>query len=368
MVDESNQQAPSKQSTAHVIEVARRPLIVAQHKAIVEEALGQIGDPLLAQLDEIPPLISNIGDDHSLHSPNFGDGLTEHACLAGENRDFSEATLVESLGQCYRHVQNHLKAHQGDRSSPLEGLNTRKCGDLSAIHGDSRHVNFGSIDDANVLTFTQHHSERCRDSLRLISRASDADIHWDDAGGEPPLGREEEEPTESLPPEQRRSARQQLIQRRIRNSFFKNVFLVYFDRDTLDPAEIEAHPTILDWLNAIAETPHLFPFMQGQTQGQKLFRLRELWRKILQLNELYQRVDKARSNIAWTAMLSDKTTEECMQLLAHDRYPAIKVNNDFSVATALCPFATFAKWVQDKVGDKDFVLPPDPKSAKTPVA
>ena len=32
------------------------------------------------------------------------------------------------------------------------------------------------------------------------------------------------------------------------------------------------------------------------------------------------------------------------------------------ITTALCPFATFAEWVQDHVGSKDFVLPPDKRS------
>ena len=365
MVDESSNQLDIQPSTAHMIEVARRPLIVARHKESVEQALQQIGDPLLDQLDDLPnqsvELIATIATDTSLRDTELEEGLIEHTCLSCENGDLSADDLIQVLGGCYRHVQNQLKPFQGDKACPLEDLTSLRCGNLLKISQAPAVGSFGTTSHISSTIFTKRQGERCRKSLRLISMAQDANQLWQEASGEPSLSRDEEEPLESLPEQDRKRARARLIQKRIRNSFFKKVFLLYFDRDTLDPAEIFAHPTILDWLNAIADTPHLFPFMQGQTQSQKLFRLRELWRKVLQLNELYQRVDQAKQRSDYRETLAEKTTQECMQRLAKDRFPAVKVDNDFSIATALSPFAEFAQWIQQKVMDKDFVLPPDPK-------
>ena len=342
MADKPSNESTIQPSTAHMIEVARRPLIVSRTTEN-ERALDQIGDPLLAQLDEIPEacteILSAIGEDLSLRKAELGEGLMEQACLAYEAGDITEDDLVPILGGCYRRAQDLLKAYQNNRPCALIELKTLRCGDLMLIKSPPASAagdfGVGTFRDSVVYTLSQ--GENCRSSLRLISRAADADSLWQEASGEPSLSRKEEEPLEALPKEERKSARAKLLQRRIRNSFFKKVFLLYFDRDTLDPAEIAAHPTILDWLNAIADTPHLFPFMQGQTQSQKLFRLRELWRKVLQLNELYQRVDQARQDPDYHDTLADRCTQECMQILTKQRYPALKVDTDFSIATALSP-------------------------------
>ncbi|TVR41786.1 MAG: hypothetical protein EA402_12655 [Planctomycetota bacterium] len=348
-------------STAEVIEAARRPLLVARHKVVVGAALEQIGDPLLDEMDpdqqEAADLVSVIAEDDNLHSASLAEGMLERACMARENGEIADHDLLTTLAGAYARIRQLLANQQG-RQIPFGDLQTLSCGKLHRLLNPLE-VLFASASLKDRLVFTQSQSDRCRQSLRLIIKASGADECWRDAAGDPMLPRELEEPIESLPEEQRRRARLHLVRDRIRHRFFKKVFLVYFDRDTLDPEEVAAHPAIVDWLEAIADTPHLFPFMQGQTQEQKIYRLRQLWRKILQLNELYQRVEQASSHPTYRERFADLGTRERLSILAADRYPALKVDNDFSVYTALCPFRSFASWIQDKVTSKDFVLPPE---------
>ena len=364
-VDSSEADQDPLQSTADIIEAARRPLVVARHKDAVLQAMEDVGDALLDVLDDIPQLVIDlihaIADDDSLHSAGVDEGVIEHVCIARENGELAESDLTTTLGVIYRHLQNQLATHQGGVKTSLSDLKTLSCGRIARLNKPVTEWGFGSINLSDALVYTQSQGQQCRASLRLISHADGADPHWQEASGEQALSRELEEPLEHLPDAERRAARLHLVRDRIRHRFFKKVFLIYFDRDTLDPEEIAAHPTILSWLEAIADTPHLFPFMQGQTQGQKIFRLRELWRKVIQLNELYQRVAQASMHPTYREPFAELGTRERLSILANDRYPAIKVDTAFSICTALCPFAVFAKWVQDHVTQKDFVLPPEPK-------
>ena len=159
---------------------------------------------------------------------------------------------------------------------------------------------------------------------------------------------------------QRIAGRTRLVQERIRQRFFKKVFLGYFDRDTLDPNEIAAHPCIVDWLHSIANTPHLYPFMQGQTQSQKIFRLRQLWCAIMQLNELYQRMEQAFEHPSYRHLAESQPFHERLRVILDDRFPPLSMDQDFILSTARCPFDRFASWVQEKVAEKEFALPPEP--------
>lgn len=363
--DYSDAESDPLQSTADIIEAARRPLIVGRHKAAINEALAEVGDALIAEVEVNDPsvleLITAIADDDSLHNSPFNEGLLEHACMARENGELSDDSLQLFLARAYRHVHDLLSKHQAGRQIALDDLQTLPCGRINRLQNPLEDWGFGQLSLADGLVYTASQGERARASARLITRAEGADEYWQEAAGEPSISRELEEPLEQLPEEERKRARLHLVRDRIRHRFFKKVFLVYFDRDTLDPDEIAAHPTIIDWLEAIADTPHLFPFMQGQTQGQKIFRLRQLWRKLLQLNELYQRVAQASQHPTYRERFADLGTRERLSMLAADRYPALKVDTAFSITTALCPFQQFAQWIQDKVQHKDFVLPPEPK-------
>ena len=152
-----------------------------------------------------------------------------------------------------------------------------------------------------------------------------------------------------LPDAQRQQARQRLVADRIRSRFFRHVFLRYFDRDSLGEEEIEAHKTILHWLESISQTPHLYPFMQGQTDSQKVFRLGRLLKKIIQINEMYQRVARASAHPTYRDRFLELGTRDRLAILAREHYPMLKVDSTFLLSTALCPFRTFARWVQANV-------------------
>ena len=352
-------------STAEVIEVARRPLVVARHIQSVQTALHQIGDPLLAEItpptEEDLGLFRHISEDTTLSSVPFHEGLIEHACLQIEDGKLPTESLVPIIAATYRHLQDRLKEHQGGHESSLEDLKTLTCGDLIKLQNEPNKLAFGTSDFFKSIVFTASQADGCQDNLRLISRADQADGSWQEAGGEPALSREEEEPLEVLPEERRKTAKIRLVQKRIRNRFYKKVFLVYFDRDTLDPAEVAAHNTILDWLNAIADTPHLFPFMQGQTQEQKRFRLRELWRKLSNSTNSTKELIAAGKPRNTSIILQIKTPKN-----ASSNYPEMVTRLlrliMHSPSPPRCALSNISSPGFRKIMDKDFILPPDPKS------
>jgi hypothetical protein len=101
--------------------------------------------------------------------------------------------------------------------------------------------------------------------------------------------------------------------------------------------------------------------MQGQTPGQKAWRLARLADKLLQMHEIYARVAHYRGQGAWAGQLAGLDTRASLALLSRERAPAMPMGPELMVAVMLLPFAGLAGWVQARVADKDFVLPPDPK-------
>jgi hypothetical protein len=54
-------------------------------------------------------------------------------------------------------------------------------------------------------------------------------------------------------------------------------------------------------------------------------------------------------------------TRQRLAVLSKDHYPPLALNSELALAAMLCPFRTFVSWVQNRVAEHDFVLPPDPK-------
>jgi hypothetical protein len=198
-------------------------------------------------------------------------------------------------------------------------------------------------------------------TIKRIRRAEKASATWEEAAGEPPLPREMEEPLEKLPENERRETRKLLIADRIRSQFYKDVFLKFYNRDELDPKEIEAHPSLLHWLESLESTPHLYPFMQGQTSAQKAFRMSQLLTKLIQIHEMYARVSLASQHPTYREPFEGRKTRERLAIMAKDHYPVLAVTPELTLSALLCPFKDFAEWVQQRVETQDFVLPPDPK-------
>ena len=119
----------------------------------------------------------------------------------------------------------------------------------------------------------------------------------------------------NIAPRPCKAARQLLVRDRIRSQFYREVFIKYLSIDEFDISH-EPHVTVLHWLEAIESTAHLYPFMQGQTAGQKSFRLAQLTQKVLQLHEIYARVALARQHPTYRETFEGKLTRECLAALS----------------------------------------------------
>jgi len=366
-------------NTAEIIEEARRPVLIERHRELVEDMEASLSDALvtgsadnprlkrmLEELDaeseqtRIANTIRGIADDENYHNAELRQALIEEACLLRERQGIEIATLQLHVIGVYRRIRSLMNEQQClvPALADLRGLPARRVGQLLT----PMDLRFGSPQLKDDLIVAPTQAQETLQVIRTIMKAPNGDDHWKEATGDPPLPREAEEPLEKLPSEQRELARQRLVSDRIRSQFYRAIFLNYFGTNELSPEELDAHRTILHWFESIRETPHLYPFMQGQTNEQKLWRLGQLLRKIVQLNEIYQRVALAGTHPTYRERFKELTTREALAILAKDHYPAMKVDNDFLVSTMLCPFSIFASWVQEKVDSKDFVLPPDPKS------
>lgn len=368
-------------STQDIIEEARRPMLVARHRDAVEEMEQSVADPfvcgdpnhprlarLLKELEaeseqqRIASTLHALGTEEHHIGQDLQTALIEHTCLLRENLGVEIAALQLHVIGVYRHLRELVASHQGLTLdlAQLRGLPVDHLQRLPGIGSDREQPGFGSPELSTSLIWSQGLVDSTNAEGKRLSRAP-GDRAWREADGDPSLPRSVEEPLHELPESQREAARTRLVQDRIRSRFYRRVFLEYFDRDTLDPEEVASHGTLLDWLLAIEETPHLFAFMQGQTSEQKAWRLRNLLAKLVQLNEIYQRVATASRHPTYAESFAGTDTRERLALLAKDRYPPIKCDAVFSATTLLCPFAGFASWIQGRVASKDFVLPPDPK-------
>lgn len=349
-------------STANVIEAARRPLIIARHQGTVKGVYDRLDMEQVQETDTdnavARDLLGTVADDDSLYRASLREGLIEHCCLGLDNGDIAEVDLSLLLATSLHLAHEALSRHPGMADLSLEDLNACSCGLLHRGLAEPETAPFGHPDLGQQILWTPSQETSCLHALHRIAQAGDGDRQWQESTGEPSLGREQEEPLEGLPEAKRRVVRQRLVRERIRQAFAKKVFLGYLDRDSLDPDEIAAYPRIIDWLGAIGETPHLFPFMQGQTQAQKIFRLQQLWHILIQLHELALRLHTAAHHPSYRERFTDMHPEQQLEVLTEDRYPAATIDRTFCLTVAMCPFAAFVQWVQDRVADETFILPP----------
>ena len=303
--------------------------------------------------------LEQLAKDAHYDGQTLRDAIVDYCCLLRERQGVEVATLQLHIIGIYRHIRR-LMLEQQALVPDLSDLRTLPADRLARLLSPLP-IAFGTpgLQDGLVITSTQQ--DRILNAIRRLLRAEGGDDTWREAAGDPPLPREVEEPLREVPTERRAKARAALVADRIRSRFYRAVFLKYFDCDSLGEEEIAAHKTVLHWLESIRDTPHLYPFMQGQTATQKIFRLGRLLRKVIQINEIYQRVALAAAHPSYREKMARMGMRERLSLVAQDRYPALRVDPHFLLTTALCPFATLARWVQEKVAGKDFILPPDAK-------
>lgn len=364
--------------TVDLIAEARRPLLIERHRVIIEEMEAGIGDAFISGASDNPRLvamlteletpiaqrrlnstISALAEDLHYRSHTVRLGLVEEMCLLREQQQVEIAALQLHAIGVYRALRRMLVERQGEAPliADLRELPATAVGRLTA----SDRPSFGTPRMADAAVYTPAFGERCLRTIRRIRSADGADAIWDDANGPPTLPRELEEPINALPESERAAARIALSRDRIRSQFYRDVFLGYMGIDEFDTKEAEQHPTILHWLEAIEATPHMFSFMQGQTTGQKLFRLSHLLQKLLQLHEMYARVAMASQHPTYRDAFQGLSSRERLKALAKDRYPPLVLSPELTLATLISPFAGLVTWVQGRVGANDFVLPPDPR-------
>lgn len=364
-------------STLDFIAEARRPLLVERHRKLIEEMESGLSDSLITGTDDNPRLQAMLKDleedsekrrlERTLKAlaedPHYKDNtlraaLVEQLCLWREEGNVEVASLQLHVIGVYRSVRKSVIERQGE-SPTLSDLRELPAAVLLRLL-NANPPTFGSPTLAESLVYTPAFADRSMRTIRRIRRAENADTHWAEANGDPPLSRDIEEPLDALPESERKAARQLLVRDRIRSQFYREVFIKYLSIDEFDISH-EPHVTVLHWLEAIESTAHLYPFMQGQTAGQKSFRLSQLTLKILQLHEIYARVALARQHPTYRESFEGKPTRECLATLSRDHYPPLAMTPELTLSALLCPFPVFVEWVQGRVGERDFVLPPDPK-------
>ncbi len=353
---------------------ARQP-VAPRHHALIARLEAEVSDDFIAGRSDIHGLLGILkylnGDYGRLRSalvmrtlvddPRYA-GMTvrsavvELFCQLRDEWDGDAETMTAHLVGIYRQIRDRVAQRQGG-APLLSDLRALPVGMLTRL---ARAVlpAFGSPELADLLVYTAGFAERSLGTFTRLRHAVGADARWSDAAGEPALRRMLEEPLADLPEGMRQAARQALVAKRIRSRFYRDVFLHYLAPDRLDALR-EPYATVLHWLEDIEGTAHLFPFMQGQTAGQKTWRLAQLTEKIVQLHEMYARVAMAGRQAAYGSALSGKSTRACLAVLSTDRFPPLRLTPALTLAALLCPFAVFVRWVQERNGAADFVLPPD---------
>jgi hypothetical protein len=355
---------------------ARRTAVMERHHTGSEELEAGLTDGFISGTSDIHGLLAMLkylnGDDGRRRAVSFVRSLVEdprcqemsvRTALVVQSRLLSEtcggdAEIVKAhLVGVYRQIGGRIAGHQGE--APLLGdLRALPMTVLARLFRTTP-LEFGSPALAGNLVYTQSFAARGLRTFQRISHPAGVDAVWMDATGARPLRRALEEPLAILPEGVRRAARQLLVSHGIRSGFYRDVFLHYLAPGRID-VEKESYATVLHWLEDIEGTAHLFPFMQGQTAGQKAWRLAQLTLKIVRLHEMYARVALAGQHPAYRGSFPGKSIRERLAMLGKDHYPPLALTRELILAALLCPFGIFVQWVREKARASEFVLPPDP--------
>ncbi len=362
-------------ATVDLINEARRPILIARHRELVTEMERSLSEAFISGRTEhrrLKMMIEELASESEVARINrtlkllsedehYGDmdvqtALTEYLCLMREEGSIEVAALQMHAIGVYRAISALLAARQGLAPSldELRDLSTAALGALL----DPPAPAFGRLASGQV--YTRGFVEQALKDVKRLRQGDREGVQWHDEDSAMAVTRADEERVRDLPETERVAALAFLFADRVRSRFYRAVFLDYLSPDQLDPAEATRHATVLAWLDDMAQTPHLYPFLQGQTDAQKAFRIARLTQKLLQLFEIYARVAQAEADPRYREALTG-TTRERLQYLTRQHYPPIAPGPEITLAALLCPFATFVEFVQNRVQAGDFVLPPDPK-------
>jgi hypothetical protein len=364
-----------------LIRNVRRKVVIDRHRPVIADTEASLSDgfidgtlahprlqAMLRELEEeseqnrIHATVAKLLKDPAYLAFRLQDALVEYLCMMREDHDTEVTTLQLHAVGVYRAFKAMIKERRG-WSPAIEDLRDLTLATLCTINGSGR-VAFASIGFAKAMACPPGLCQRTASAIRAIRSNPEQAPRWEDDTQAQAVPRELEEQVAELPEAERKLALKDLLADKVRSAFYHKVFLQYFTADEFDPSTVAGLSTLLDWVAAIRETPQLFPFMQGQNQEQKNFRLANLVTKLLQLCEMYQRVTVARQDPAFSERLEGKNTRECLGVLAKEKYPACTVDDAFIAACFLYPLLDFVSWVQGNLEANDLVLPPEPRNRR----
>ena len=361
-------------SRAYIIE-ARRPIVIARHRNLLVEMDNGISNQfidgsatnprlltMLAELDT-PAMQIQIKDATGIlthgeffRQQSLGQALIDHLCLIREQPIEVAALQTIAIG-VYRLVRQAVERHQGvaPTLAEIRQIPMDRLASLISV----RPTAFGHHDFPRW--YTEEFRQNTLNEIRWLRQAPDVhmDTLWTDTTTGLALTRNDEAKVAHLPEEERQATLATLTQSRIRNKFYRQVFLDYLGPDEITLLDAAHYRHILAWLQDLARTPHLYPFLQGQTDAQKAFRISQLTTKIIQLFTIYAWVSHARANLALGPQLKDLDTRGCLIAIKRIGYPPLPADADTAFAALLCPFATFVQFLQERTAAQDFILPPD---------
>jgi len=372
--DESNDDLGS---TLEFIQASRRPILIHRHQATIREMEGSLSEVIITGesghprikamiegldkpevVEATTHMLTHLGEDEHYTEATLQAAMIDELCLSRERAGLEVAALQQQCIAIYRLVRK-LYIERDGQSPSLDEIRVLPTTRIGALYQPAPVKEFARL----VLGEPRPRSviDSTIKAFRTLLKHPNMDNHWDDAEGLPKLEDGDEATIGKLPDADQEPTRMLLQRDRVRSRFYRQVFLDYMAADEFDPREAESTRTVLAWLQAIDGTPHLYPFMQGQNHRQKTWRVAQLSQKVLQLHEVYARVLHATENPRHTEQLTGKSFRERLGIINKLHYPPLPANPDLTLGALLCPFGTFVEWVQQRVADSDFLIPPDPK-------
>ncbi len=363
-------------ATVDLINEARRPILIARHRELITEMEASLSETYItgqtehhrlkvmiaelssdSEVSRIQRTMKLLTEDEHYRDMSFQQGLVDFLCLMREEGNVEIAALqMHGIG-VYRAVRKLIIERQGEAPT-LEELRELSIAAVGLLMDPPPPV-FGRVGVPQV--FTRTFIEQTLKNLKQLRHGERPDVTWLDADVGQAVTRADEDSVKHLPEAERAAAVEFLVRDRVRSRFYRAVFLEYLSINEFDPEQPDLPKTILAWLQNMAETPHLYPFLQGQPDRQKAFRIARLTQKIVQVFEIYARVARAEADPRHQVAFVGKTTRERLGYLTKQHEPPIPLSTELSLATMLCPFKTFVEFVQTRVQSGDFVLPPDHK-------
>lgn len=363
-------------ATADLINEARRPILIARHRELITEMEMSLSESYItgqtehhrlkimieelssdSEVSRIQRTMKSLTEDDHYRDMSFQQGLVDFLCLMREEGNIEIAALQMHAIGVYRAARTLITDRQGEAPTLAELRELTIAG--IGLLLDPPAAIFGRLGVPQV--FTRTFIEQTLKNIKHLRLGDRPEITWSDAEAGAAITRADEESVKHLPENERAAAIEFLIRDRVRSRFYRAVFLEYLNVNEFDPNQTDLPTTILQWLHNMVETPHLYPFLQGQPDRQKAFRIARLTQKIVQVFEIYARVARAENEPRHHAAFVGKTTRERLSYLTKQHEPPIPFSTELSLAAMLCPFKTFVEFVQTRVQAGDFVLPPDPK-------